>query len=391
MFDTPKLNRACGTGDTANMNARSNRFLFCALVAIAAGLPLAARATVSSALSSVQPASSIVALGGTQSVLLRWNVTSLLSATGPYTVGSNGGSFVGADSVLGTVNTTLSGAGVATAIRTPTTVRVTEALTVPAEVTLRAHQLGASFIRFQRQFNDGSGSAFLDTTILIAGSGAAQLGITREALTFDDGSALRVVQRDEALSASAQISFTGAGSLRGAWEIAGPSSTPGQPQFRTLATVTLGLLGSGPEGAKSPPLPTDAPGYYVARLRITDPLPGFEAPQLQYYVGAAGAAHGGVTSMVLTGPGDGALFTDATRFSWQAVDGASAYQLELFKTPGTPAEAGVIVAAPRTEVVLSALARARLQPGSTYFWRVQAIGADGAVIGSAPARELRVP
>ena len=373
------------------MNARSNRFLFCALVAIAAGLPLAARATVSYALSSVQPASSIVAIGRTQSVVLHWNVTSLFSAAGSYSVSSNGGSFLGADSLLGTVNTTLSGSGVATAIRTPTTVRVTEALTVPAQVLLRAHQLGASFIRFQRQFDDGSGPAFLDATLLIAGSGAAQLSITREALTFDDGAALRVVQRGDALSASAQLGFVGAGSLHGVWEIAGPGSTPGQPQFRVLAPVTLGLIGHGPQGVKSPPLPTDAPGYYVARLRITDPLPGFEAPQLQYYVGAAGAAHGGVTSMVLTGPGDGALFTDATRFSWQPVDGASAYQLELFKTPGTPAEAGVIVAAPRTEVVLSALARARLQSGSTYFWRVQAIGADGAVIGSAQARELRVP
>jgi len=391
MFDAPDLNRARGSVDTASMRPKSNRLLFCALVAIAAGLPVAARATVSYALSSVHPASSIVAVGRTQSVVLHWNVTSLFPAAGSYSVSSNGGSFLGADSLLGTVHTTLGGSGVATAPGAPATVRLTEALTVPADVVLRAHQRGARFIRFQRQFNDGSGPAYVDATLLIAGSAAAQLAVTREALTFDDGAALRVVQMGDPLSASARLSFVGAGSLRGVWEVAGPSSTPGQPQFRTLAPVTLGLIGRGPEGVRSPPLPTHAAGYYVARLRITNPLPGFQPPQLQYYVGGGRSAHAGLVAVVLTGPGDGALFTDATPFSWQPVDGASAYQLELSKSPGGPAQAGVIVAAPRTEVVLSALSRARLQPGSTYFWRVQAIGADGAVIGSAQARELRVP
>lgn len=395
------------------MTTKMHRLLFSALVAIAGAQPLTGRATISYALSSVQPSTSMVALGQTQPLVLHWRVTSLLAATGPYTVTSSVGSFVGTDTLLGTVHTALSAAGVATAIRTPTTVRLTESLTVPAGVVLRAHQLGASFIRFQRQFNDGSGPVNLDATIAIGGSGAAQLAITREALNFDDGSALRVVQAGGALSAAGQISFIGAGSLSAVWEIAGPSSTPGQPQFRPLAQVTLGLLGHGPVLVKSPPLPTDAPGYYVARLRLTHPLPGFETPQLQYYVGGARSAHAGVASMVLTAPGDGAVFGDDTRFSWEPVSGAKAYQVELFASPAaapdagassasgkaararsalaTPPAAGVIVAAPRTEVVLSPLSRARLRPHGTYFWRVQAIGADGAVIGSAQARELRVP
>jgi hypothetical protein len=292
-------------------------------------------------------------------------------------------------------------------------VAIAAVLPLAGRATIGSAPSGSGVIKFQRQFDDGSGPAYLDATLLIAGSDAAQLAIAREALNFDDGSALRVVQRGEALFASGQISYDGAGALRAVWEVAGPSSTPGQPQFRSLAPLTLGLLGQGPERVKSPALPTDTPGYYVARLRIAEPAPSFEAPQLQYYVGDAGTAQAGFTPMVLTSPGDGAKFSDDTRFSWRPVTGASAYQVELFASPAaapdadtmgagdktararaalaTPPAAGAIVAASRTEVVLSSLARARLRAGGNYFWRVQAIGPGGTVVGSAPARELSVP
>jgi len=397
------------------MTRKLLRYLCSTLVAIAAVLPLTARAAISYALSSVQPPVSIVALGRTQSVVLHWTVTSTFGASGPYTVTSTVGRFLGVDTLLGTVNTMVSGSGVNTG--TPSTVRLTESLTVPANVVLRAHQLGATTIIFERQFDDGSGPAFLDATILIGGSSTAQFAITREVLSFDDGSAVRVVQAGDKLSASADLSFIGSGSMRAVWELAGPSSTPGKPQFRQLTRVTRGLLGRGPAVVKSPALATDTPGYYVVRLRITDPPPGFDTPQLSYYVGDAQSARGGFTPMVLTDPGDGAIFNDDTRFSWQPLSGAKAYKVELFASPGTdpfhlpdigegsagsdpalartalaaPPAAGMIVAASQTEVVLSSIARARLRPRSTYFWRVQAIGADGSVIGSAQARRLRVP
>lgn len=398
---------------------RKLRHLCTVLLALAAAQPLTGQAVVSYELSSVQPAVSIVALGHTQSIVLHWNVANnLFGVAGvpmPYTVTSTSGRFLGADTLLGTVNTTVSGSGVNSG--TTSTVRITESLTVPAAVLLKAHQLGATYITFQRQFDDGSGPAFLTAVIVIGGSSMSQFAITREALSFDDGSAVRVVQTGDELSASAQLSFIGAGSMRAVWEIAGPSSTPGKPQFRSLTPVTRGLLGHGPAVLKSPALPTDTPGYYVARLRITDPPPGFDTPQLSYYVGDKHSARAGYTLMTVTGPDDGAVFSDDTRFSWRPVSGARAYKVELFASPGTdpfhlpdvdakgagsdpalarkalsaPPAAGMIVAASQTEISLSSLARSRLRPRSTYFWRVQAIGPDGTVIGAAQARELRVP
>jgi hypothetical protein len=269
-----------------------------------------------------------------------------------------------------------------------------------------------------RVFNDGTTPVQGSEQILVVGSGAGLFGITREALAFDDGAAVRVVQKGDKLSARAEIDFTGSGRMSAVWEIAGPSSTSGQPQFRELQQVTRGLIGRGPEIVKSPDLPTDTPGYYLLRLHITQPLPGFDPPVLAYYVGdASSAARGGFTEMVVTAPGDGALFDPGTRFAWQPVGGAKVYKIELFGSPDSdkfglpdiaeqaaaadparvraalaaPPAAGMIVAGSQTQTALSSAVRARLHPRHSYFWRVQAIGADGAVIGAAQVRQLRVP
>jgi len=401
------------------MLRRLGRFL-CAVLAAAAASGPAAHAAILASQSGVQPSASIVAIGQPQLLVLNWSVVSqfrFIGTTLPYTVTSSSGEFVAAGTVLGTVNAILSGGASATSL-VPSTVRFTESVVVPPDVAVKANRLGAATIAYVRQFSDGGIPVALQSNILIGGSGAAQFGITREALAFDDGAVVRVVQAGDPLSATATINYTGSGTMSALWEVAGPSSTAGQPVFRTLQPVTRGLLTGQPEVVKSVRLPTDSPGYYVVRLRITDPLPGFDPPALSYYVGdARSTARGGFTIMTLMGPGEGAVFDRDTRFAWQPVDGANAYKIELFASPagdrfnlpdlGGPSEdrdlklaraalsappaTGMIVAPAQTQAVLSSAARARLQPRQTYFWRVQAIGADGRVIGEGPVRRLTVP
>jgi hypothetical protein len=396
-------------------------------LAVALGLSVAAAPAARAVINSVQPvpSTSLVAIGQAHSLPLSWALSitegtlvgvnffprtfySLTSTSGQFRVGAT---------VLGTVNTVLTLNGSVPTGAT-TTVNIPESVVVPPDVTVRANQMGAQTISYVRVFNDGTTPIQGSEQILVVGSGAGAFGVTREALAFDDGAAVRVVQAGDRLSAHAEIDFTGSGSMSATWEIAGPSSTAGEPQYRELEPVTRGLIGHGPEIVKSPRLPTDAPGYYLLRLRIAQPLPGFEPPVLAYYVGAAGAAaRGGFTEMVVNAPGDGAVFDAATRFAWQPVPGAKVYKIELFASPGkdpfdlpdiagqgatadparvraalaAPPAAGMIVKAGQTDVALSAAVRAQLRPRHSYFWRVQAIGPDGAVVGAAQVRQLRVP
>jgi hypothetical protein len=381
---------------------------------------LPAHAAIIAAQSGVLPATSIVALGQPASVVLNWSVTSTFVGFGgplPYTVTSSSGQFIAGSTVLGTVNSILS-TSTTNSGASPSTVRFTESVAVPPNITVEANRLGASTIAYVRQFNDGSGPLALQSSILVGGSAAAQLGITREALTFDDGAVVRVVPANDPLLAVAEINFTGSGTLNAVWEVAGPGSTGGQPLFRELQPVTRGLLGSEPVFIRSVRLPTDSPGVYEVRLRITDPLPGFDPPVLTYYVGdARSAVPGGIFPMSLIGPADGALLDRETRFAWQAVEGAKAYKIEIFASPGTdpfelpdlsgtsdatdlrlaraalaaPPVSGLIVAGAQRQTLLSAASRARLKTRHTYFWRVQAIGPEGTVIGEAQVRRLRVP
>jgi hypothetical protein len=99
------------------------------------------------------------------------------------------------------------------------------------------------------------------------------------------------------------------------------------------------------------------------------------------------------------------------------VTGARAYKIEIFANPdaaisnlpelggtlatedpqligralASPPMAGMMVTGNKTQTTLSASTRAKLQHQHSYFWRIQAIGADGMTVGEAQVRELRVP
>lgn len=119
---------------------------------------------------------------------------------------------------------------------------------------------------------------------LLASADAANFSITRVALSFDGEKPAVVVERDDKLTAQAEISFTGNGLLRGAWEIAGPNPDGDKPQYRTLSQVQQHLAGRDAASLNGPRLPTESSGAYLIRLRITEPTLNFEAPVIRYSV-----------------------------------------------------------------------------------------------------------
>lgn len=356
------------------------------------------------------PSAANAPLGGTVSVPVTWTVFTL---DGPF-VNSPNGTFrtaIGGGVVLGTVSNPLYKA-------TPpnSTVALTEVVLIPTDVIYRAYKLGLTSFLYTRDFADGTGfsGAPQSVTINITSSAVTGFSLTGMSLSFDNGAVVRLLGRKEKLSAQADVNFTGNGLLQGVWEVADPASTAGQPIFRPLTTVRQYLVGSGKQTLRSPILPTDLSGLYIVRLRITDPVPGFDQPVLRYFVssGKPGEVLPIMPIGLITPPHQTLLAPD-TVFAWEAVRGARAYQVELYARamtsadklpslggdvgtapptlPGTPPVAGMLVVGTQTQTALSAAARSHLQPGRIYLWRVLAIGGDGSVVGESPVREIRLP
>ncbi len=360
---------------------------------------------------TVTPASANTPLGGSVSVAITWNVT---TNSGLFVSSPNGTFVTSSGVVLGTFSnslyksaTPLPGFGI--------TVPITEVVLIPADVIYRAYKLGFANFLYSRDFTDSAGApATQSVTMNIVSSAAAGFSLTGMSLAFDNGAVVRLLGEKEKLYAQAQINFSGNGLLQGVWEVADPASTAGEPIYRPLLSVRQYLVGSDTQTLRSPDLPTDMSGLYLVRLRVTDPVPGFDQPVLRYFVssGKPGEVLPVMPIDLITPPHQTLLAPD-TLFAWEAIHGARAYQVELYarrqtsadklpslgddastappRLPDAPPVSGMLVAGTQTQTVLSAAARSHLQPGQAYLWRVLAIGGDGSIVGVSPVREIRLP
>ena len=392
------------------MNPRT-RCLF-TLLPLLAGLLLPPRAGLA-AVTAVTPVygGGNLPVNRSSVVTVRWQVQ-LGGGTQPVTVTSPQGDFVLPNVLLGTVGTVLSRPATI-----PALVTFTEQVRVPASVLHKAFKLGSASLRYQRSFSDGTTAPAVSAEVVLnlAGASGGGFSIDHLSLRFDDDSPLRLLAREEPLQARAEVSFTGTGLLKAVWEVAEPSSAMGEPVFRALRSVQQQLSASKRSRLSSPPLPTGQVGLYRLRLRIVEPAVQFQAPVIYYFVGGRADSEPLPTALDLLAPRPGGLLAATTDFHWQAVQGASAYQLEIYARPrlaapaigsgpitgsATHAEAprvsgrpltGMLVPAAQTRTALSRAVRQYLAPGHDYLWRVLAIGSDGGIIGASTARELRVP
>jgi hypothetical protein len=389
-------------------------------------VPLAAVFAVSPAMAELiavdaVPATQNVAFGSPASVSIVWTVRRVNTGNCGNTVSSPQGNVIGsaaarAPVTLYTVPTTLTQTKPGCTGGPDTVFVFSESVLIPQSVIQTAHDQGFSQVRYSRTFNDNIAAPPITqyVTLNITSSSAAGFSLSRLALAFDNGSAVRVLDRKASTYATAEINFNGSGLLQGFWEIAGPTSTAGEPIYHPIGQVQQYLVGSTVQTLKSPLLPTDAIGLYLVRLRVTSPAPGFDVPVIRYFVADEhNAATLPTLPLSLLAPPTQALLAQDTAFAWEAIRGARVYQLEIYEAPRlpgdnlpdlggnataaspalprTPPVAGVLVPGAQTRVALSSAVRSHLTPGRRYLWRVLAISINGHVVGESPVRELRVP
>jgi len=248
---------------------------------------------------------------------------------------------------------------------------------------------------------------------VLAGSGLTLL--PGSSLESSEGALFKIFNKGASPRVKANLSYTGSGVLRGVWEIAEPSSTVGTAVFHPLTYVRKFLSQVGQITIYSPHLPGNMTGLYLVRFRITEPQPAFDAPVIRYFINAAKHAVKPVRMDIIS-PKNQARISEDTRFSWQQLNGARAYLLELFvpaaANPDQPAtntteesiksllipkgglDGGLPVSGmliPANQTILSKLAQTNLEAGHRYLWRVRAIDASGHVIGESPLRAIQVP
>lgn len=315
---------------------------------------------------------------------------------------------------------------------------------IPADVLTDAQTLGASTIFYRRTFADATTSlaGSLQINLIFPAPPPAPpptpptapppptptvnnpqsvLSITRQSLRFSDNSTRKLIETKTKISAVAELKYTGSGLLDAFWEYVSPLSSTGRLVYTPLYTVRRYLGIGGRVILQSPPLPTSATGQYILRLRIlktptnpngvefTDNLPG-GLPILRYTVIESDDKNKVSLPPIQTNtPNDNTVLQTDTIFNWQAVDGANAYQLELYIVDSIPTtdpiqnalridasvlknkkpEAGLLIPAKETSLSLSTLARGMLKQQQSYYWRIIAIGNNGKILTTSSIKTIR--
>jgi hypothetical protein len=379
-------------------------------------------------------------VGQNAAVNINWTtfVSSDNNVTGNIVATSSGGVY---GNGLGNVRTTLRfDYGQANGLTSSPHV-FNEVILIPSSLIDQAVNLGLTSITYTRTFSlvegtipSGTQQATVTFNIVqpttpttpapssLTNPSVSTLDLNRLSLTFNDNSIVKLVKPKTYLNAVAQISYTGTGLLDAVWKIATPASTQGaqdaaQLIYIPLRTVRQYLGAGGRVILQSPKLPTDMPGNYVVTLTINPAAQtniNFNQPViLRYAVGVDGEELRARKQppINVASPRDKALLDENTRFKWQPVAGARAYQLELYlpdrRRPMSselseqgydessiadqaPAS-GLLVPGKRTSLSLGELSKQHLRHGETYLWRIIAIGQDGSIISSSPIREIRIP
>lgn len=376
---------------------------------------------------TVSPSSLNVDTGG-QSFNLTWTVTlnqnNALSSQGEFWQ-------PGRDGATDTVNTPLS----VTAPSTPTP----QAVTIPETLTISTAQLQfwqslrIQQLQYIRTFEDTQGarvSGSVDINIADGDGGGGifptlptptaspapqfqglkrlrnlqqELQVHRLELRFSDLKSINFVDSGDKLQAQMEISYSGNGMLRGQWQIADPSSTVGEPKFRTLTLINQQLSSVQRSEIVSPVLPTTVEGRYYLRFCVTGigdlvlPTEGTaECPTeiLSSVVGYQVFPQKQRIPLLKNLSPVGEMATAKTLFKWPSVQHATVNQLQILEAPHSPSLStssddasskpkfitGMLLPGNIREVLLSRYVTEKLAHGQSYYWRISSYGADGKLL-----------
>jgi hypothetical protein len=305
----------------------------------------------------------------------------------------------------------------------------TDIMTIPASITRKAYQDAlrgnqSDFFYVRRLISTTGGiDEFVTVTCRLTSSGAGvPLSITSIQYQLADRQPAPPIGIGSALPRfGANISYNGTGRLKGRWEVVLPGdSAPRQLDLLTEATLPLEQRGlqrrytelerfdlflqpngkvflPGPDPAT---LPKGSKGLHQILLRIeatdnaagisfnnisnvpTGGVAGFPLPIFRYSITAQ------PDRIVLLQPNpSGQLFTGKQlRFSWQGVDTAVAYKLELKQSNRLVFSS--LIAGNKTSYTAPPWIN-KIQ-GANLTWQIKALKADGSLLTESEARSLQL-
>ena len=341
---------------------------------------------------------------GSAQVQLTWSVVEQENAIGQATISSTEGFFFDSsrEILIGRDNRSLiMSQRLAEGANTNFIFR--ESLVIPRSIMHQANEMGLTEIVYVRAFTDTPGNTTLSNAVrfsLITSGFAGQLKLTYIQMEFDNSKTSTIITAGSPLHAQALLNYKGSGLISYGWEIATPPSTKNQPVFSPLVRRQQYLMSGGQVTIKSPKLPSRNQGSYLLQLRITQPESEFKLPILRYIVsgGRGSESNIGVASIQTILPLANQKLVPETTFSWNPVDGAKAYQLELYDRPivsnnqiGLNSEkpiTGILIPAKETQTKIGRVSRTHLLQGTSYYWQVVAVSAEGKIIGKSELKRV---
>lgn len=274
-------------------------------------------------------------------------------------------------------------------------VRVNDRLILSSALVRRIASSPSGSVHIIRTFSDTQNPNSGQIKVFSGSGNSGPLAIRRIDLAFANKSRTDVVYKGDSIRAVVDLTFRSSGTLRGEWRLVDPTASLGSSGGRVLQVVRKSLVSSGEGQTRiiSPPLPTNKKGLYLLAFAIQDADSALDIPTLRYFVlDNKGKSLATIPLEIkVLSPENGIDLNKKTVFSWQKIQHAHAYQVELFNKGGDVPITGKLVPANHLKLSLSALTFQWLKSGYEYSWQVRAFGAKGEVIGKSPLQTIKMP